>query len=699
MFLRRLELQGFKSFAAKTVIDFPDGITAIVGPNGSGKSNVADAVRWLLGEREAKNLRGVKADDLIFAGTEKRARSGMAQASIYFDNSSGFFPAEYNEVVISRRIDRDGNSKFFLNRSEIKLRDIIDFFARSRLGARGLNIISQGESDIFLRANPVERRLLMEEVLGLKEYLLKKNSSERKLRNTGVNLDKARAMLEEMKPHLKMLRRQVGRYVERDKISAELSELENAYYGAKARSIAEDLLRFEPDIASIEKKIAFKKEQLSALKNELKKVESSEPETKKKLDEIRIRRRELFNEKITSVPRPIAAIKPVKGKRDPIAVIKEIKNIALSAANSALAGELKEALFKIISLVENIEENKADAAKKENKNSADREFADKMAEFNKLLDELDFIERKLTAELDEYNSVFRAALIEVEAKKDEISNLEDEKEKVLFEKEKIKYRESELENQLRAVGRTFAEFASVSFSENDFNPLSVERKIFRLRNELASIGEVDESIIRESEEAEKRFSFLTEQIDELEKASADLKSLIKELDYKIHREFSDALSKINGELSDFAKMMFGGGKISLKLADPAEKTADVSNGAEEILQEEDIRQGIEIDVSFPKKRIKGLEVLSGGERSLLAIAILFGLISISPPPFVVLDEVDAALDERNARRFGEILDKFGEKTQFIVVTHNRATMESAKALYGVTMNDDGCSKLISLKLS
>ncbi|MDD4819000.1 MAG: AAA family ATPase, partial [Candidatus Colwellbacteria bacterium] len=110
MFLKKLELQGFKSFASKITIDFPEGITAIVGPNGSGKSNITDAIRWILGEREAKNLRGAKANDLIFAGTEQRARSGFAQASMYFDNSSGFFPTDYNEVVITRRINRDGDS-------------------------------------------------------------------------------------------------------------------------------------------------------------------------------------------------------------------------------------------------------------------------------------------------------------------------------------------------------------------------------------------------------------------------------------------------------------------------------------------------------------------------------------------------------------------------------------------------------------
>src|SRR5580698_10762613 len=130
-FLKKLELNGFKSFADRTVLEFPAGIVAIVGPNGSGKSNIVDALRWLLGERDAKNLRGGKVEDLIFAGTPKRARVGIASASLHFENKNKFFPVDYEEVVVSREIRRDGQNKYFVNQSEILLRDLIDFFAKA----------------------------------------------------------------------------------------------------------------------------------------------------------------------------------------------------------------------------------------------------------------------------------------------------------------------------------------------------------------------------------------------------------------------------------------------------------------------------------------------------------------------------------------------------------------------------------------
>jgi len=152
MLLRRLELQGFKSFADKITLDLSHRVTAIVGPNGSGKSNITDSIRWLLGERDARNLRGGKGEDLIFAGTKDKPRSGMAQATLHFDNSSGALPVEYKDLAISRKVTRDGLSAFSLNKSEIRLKDVIEFFAKAKLGARGLTIISQGESDMFIGA-------------------------------------------------------------------------------------------------------------------------------------------------------------------------------------------------------------------------------------------------------------------------------------------------------------------------------------------------------------------------------------------------------------------------------------------------------------------------------------------------------------------------------------------------------------------
>src|SRR5579862_4248424 len=236
-FLKRLELNGFKSFAGKTVLEFPAGIVAIVGPNGSGKSNVVDSLRWLLGERDAKNLRGGKVEDLIFAGTPKRARVGVASASLYFENKNKFFPVDFEEVVVSRQVTRGGDSKYFLNGSEILLRDLIDFFAKARLGSRGMIIIGQGESDLFIRSTPTERREMIEEILGLREYQIKKADAERRLKNSSINLDKTKALIEEIVPHLKSLKRQTNRWEKRGMLEEELRTLENQFFGSQLHEL------------------------------------------------------------------------------------------------------------------------------------------------------------------------------------------------------------------------------------------------------------------------------------------------------------------------------------------------------------------------------------------------------------------------------------------------------------------------------
>jgi len=275
MLLKSLELNGFKSFAQKTVLEFPGGITAIVGPNGSGKSNVIDAIRWILGEREAKNLRGGKAEDLIFAGTPKRARSGMASVSINFDNSGKFFPLDFDEVSVSREISRDGNSTYGLNKSDVRAKDIIDFFARSRLGTRGLTIINQGSSDLFVRATPQERRFMIEEILGLKEYQLKKLEAERKLKNTALNLEKIRIMIEEVAPRLRTLKRQVSKYQTRDQKRDELASAEQSYFGTKATALKAALARTEADLAGLREGISAKQAELIELERALEAIEAT----------------------------------------------------------------------------------------------------------------------------------------------------------------------------------------------------------------------------------------------------------------------------------------------------------------------------------------------------------------------------------------------------------------------------------------
>ena len=209
MRLKNIELSGFKSFAKKTLLTFDAPITAIVGPNGSGKSNIAEAFRWVLGEQSLKILRGKRGEDLIFNGSGSAPRMSRASVTLTFDNSGRSLPLSFNEVSISREVHTDGASEYLLNRSKVRLKDIVELLASVGLGSTGHHIISQGEADRILRARPREREAMIEEALSLTVYHLKIAESERKLQKTQENLRQVEALRKEIAPHLKFLGKQM----------------------------------------------------------------------------------------------------------------------------------------------------------------------------------------------------------------------------------------------------------------------------------------------------------------------------------------------------------------------------------------------------------------------------------------------------------------------------------------------------------
>jgi len=231
MRLKHLELHGFKTFASRTEFVYPTGITAIVGPNGSGKSNVADAVRWVLGEQSFSVLRAKKTEDLIFAGGEGRARSGMAEAFLTLDNSDGFFPIEFSEVTIGRRAYRDGDNEYLLNGNKVRLRDIAEMLAQTGLARRTYTVIGQGLIDQALSLRADERRALFEEAAGISLYQHKREDALRRLEETQRNLDRVKDILAEIGPRVRQLERQSRRAQDYTRLSAELQEMQRVWFG------------------------------------------------------------------------------------------------------------------------------------------------------------------------------------------------------------------------------------------------------------------------------------------------------------------------------------------------------------------------------------------------------------------------------------------------------------------------------------
>jgi chromosome segregation protein len=229
--LKSLELHGYKTFAAKTNFEFAEGITAIVGPNGSGKSNIADALRWVLGEQTYSLLRAKKTEDMIFAGSEQRPRAGMASAGITFDNSDGWLPVDFSEVCISRRAYRDGRNEYLLNSQHVRLKDINELLAQSGLSERTYTILGQGLVDASLALKADERRRLFEEAAGIGLYRARREESLRRLETSQRNLDRVLDILAELEPRLKSLERQAARAQEYTQVQADLRVLLHEWYG------------------------------------------------------------------------------------------------------------------------------------------------------------------------------------------------------------------------------------------------------------------------------------------------------------------------------------------------------------------------------------------------------------------------------------------------------------------------------------
>jgi chromosome segregation ATPase len=720
-FLKKLELNGFKSFAGKTVLEFPAGIVAIVGPNGSGKSNVVDSIRWLLGERDAKNLRGSKVEDLIFAGTQKRARVGMATASLHFENTNKFFPVDYEEVVVSRQISRGGESKYFLNKSEILLRDLIDFFAKARLGSRGLVIIGQGDSDLFIRSTPMERREMIEEILGLREYQLKKADAERRLKNSRINLDKTKALVEEILPHLRSLKRQTNRWEKRSELAEELNRLEGQFFGFQLRELESKGKSVEEVLAEDKRRFEILEKNLCEAEKRQQEIESSQPEEKKELSKIKEEIRSLMenrSELQKDLGRLEAQIEMSAAPRRPndpdserlLDLIRKVRTELELAMQEDEMG-LQAAIESIIEEIDNSLHEKSErkkAAPDSLRRDLEKVKEDSVA-LEKNLAALREKEKAFEANQEGFYRTFKAAVAEVQAAKNHVGDWERKNREHLSEKERLEFRHGEIVHQIGQAGRRAEEFERVAISPEttDHSIGDMERRIFRLRGDLASIGEIDEALMKEAKDTESRYAFLTKESEDLERAVADLAKLMEELAEKIKTEFDGSLGKINTEFQKFFELMFGGGTARLKIeSDKRQATSDKEEESETGAVDESeagngkpeaAEGGVEVDVKLPRKKIASLDVLSGGERSLVGIAAVFALISVSPPPFVVLDEIDAPLDERNARRFAEMLHEFSKRTQFIVVTHNRVTMEAADILYGVTLAEDGTSKIVSLK--
>ncbi|MGC8651105.1 MAG: AAA family ATPase [Minisyncoccia bacterium] len=707
MFLKRIILKNFKSFKGKTILEFPFLITAIIGPNGSGKSNIVDAIRWALGEQSFKNIRADKGQDLIFTGKEKDSSVSFCEVELIFDNQNNVFPLDYNEISLLRRIDRDGNNSYFLNHKPCRLKDIIDLTAHAQIGLKGFSIINQGSVESILLVSPQERRLMLEEVLGLKNIELKKEEAKRKLEETDINLDKSLALEKEILPHLRSLKRQVTRWETREKIQENLSLSEKQYFAIIFHNIVEDNKPLGLNLDELTQKLSLINQEIKDKEtNLMSSKEEGQGNLEKQVQQITREIIEMQNQK-SNLLRDLG--------RQEVKTTFSLSPPQLESSINKIINQLKELLniedIKLVHIkIQNILNGLNDLINYQNKSVKQ--------DVEKIKKDLSLLEAKLILKKQELkqneetinnqNKSFRGAFEEITnlrtqkeelLKQIQIQNLEKEKYSLRLEDFKRRLQEANLEYEV--IEKYYQDHTNeLSFNEEQLS--SLEKQVLRLRREMADIGTEDLNVVKEYQEVSKRYEFLSQQIADLKQGSQDLKGLIKELTQEIEKTFEKSLTEINKDFNRYFRLMFSGGSAKLeqikkqKLASLDEEEKSLEPQVKE--EPQDSYWGVEIKVEVPKTELKSLEMLSGGEKTLVAISLLFAIINQSDPPLVIVDEIDAALDEYNSQRFSQIIKELCKNTQFITITHNRMTMSVAEVIYGVTIGEDNTSQLLSIKL-
>lgn len=756
MYLKRIELFGFKSFANKTslVFDIPGlngigkrtGITAIVGPNGSGKSNIADAIRWVMGEQSMKSLRGKKSCDVIFSGSKGKSRLNFAEVVLYFDNSEKKIPLSYEEVSVSRKMYRDGEGEYRINGAKVRLLDVVDLLAAGGIGKESHCVLNQGMSDAILNANPFERRFFVEEAAGVKPFQLKRERALRKLSTSQENMRRTREVIAEIEPRMKMLSRQVKKAQQREAISEELRHFQTEYFSSLWKGLEEERVQAEEAKAIFGREAMRLQREADTLFEKRKSMMERFSETSG--DDVVNRELRTFREKLSLAEREKALAEgkleiECERKKQQRSIVSIPVDLRYVRGEISVVREKQKALETFLDSAKNLDDI-------ENSKKLAREIGEILSrlfencgkariEIRRDQTIIDVEEKKFLTRKTELESLIAKRRKEIEETKKEIRlreevliakshdaqkanavflDLEEKTRRVQKDMEeakdrwneskivcaRIEVREEELARDAQSLLGTLPKDLSAPSQPIDTH--LTEQKISKLQGMLENIGGIDPLITEEYEETRQRYEFLSKELEDLEKAIVSLNTIVKEMDSRIEKEFSRAFEAISREFSHFFSILFDGGDARLeRVVSSGEETSEGSEeendrGAEEEVISAGARRevGIDIKVFPPKKRIYSLSLMSGGERSLVSLALLFAVIAYNPPPFSVLDEVEASLDESNSERFSRILKTLAKKTQFIVITHNRETMRQADVLYGVTLNAEGMSQILSVQM-
>ena len=722
MQLKHIKLSGFKSFVDPTKISFPTNMVGVVGPNGCGKSNVIDAVRWVLGELSAKNLRGDSMVDVIFNGSENRKASGQCSIELLFDNSSGKISGEFasfNEVSIKREMTRDAQSNYFINNTKCRRKDVQDIFLGTGLSSYA--IIEQGMVSRLVSSKPDELRAHLEEAAGVSKYKERRKETESRIKRTKENLSRVKDIKDE-----------IGRLIKRLQNQAKAAEKYNLLKDEKLKLELDKAILFSMEAKNNRDGLQKK---LDGLKRDLK-IKNAESDTyQSQIDQYRTENESVLNE-YENAQKNFYAIGAEIAKREAnlqniIKSESEIKdNLEKASANYEKA-KATEKNFDELSPSEKAMHILDEIINTIQKYSIKNEDIDsKSIELKKLLtDILNIATAQSKTLIDEY--LTRQNELEIQIKddqknkkviEDEIKELVDKSsnaesvlislrqkqskfnedlrllennksisdldsraisEKITNVRIELNTYEVNLENSNKKIQQAGLNIQTINFSEYEGESLDdIENKLTELETKIIKLGAINLAAPEEIKEESKRKEELDEQYEDLTEALDKLTSAIKKIDQETKTIFKDSFDAVNMKLKEMFPKLFGGGMAELTLTD-----------------ENELNAGVILMARPPGKKNSSISQLSGGEKALTALALVFAIFNLNPAPFCLLDEVDAPLDDLNTLRFVNMVEEMSNTVQFIFITHNKVSMERSDHLMGVTMQEAGVSRVVSVDVN
>ena len=799
MRLKNISLSGFKSFVDPTKISFPSSMSGVVGPNGCGKSNIIDAVRWVMGEISAKNLRGENMADVIFSGSSSRAPSSRASVELLFDNSLGKLGGEYSsysEISVKRVLEIDGRSIYFLNGSECRRKDITDIFLGTGLGPRSYAVIEQEMATKLISSRPEELRMYIEEVAGISVYRERKRETESRIKKTKENLSRVKDLKDEIERQLLKLKRQVKSAERYEALKEEEKSKKGLLKAISWQTRKEKISKIDLSIKELESSLEKERTLKISLNSEIDKSKVTQSEIQQKIDKVqqdyyssgadltsseqelsllKEKRKDLLSEKdqmeetlnsfssdkdnlskeLSEAELELSKKEPelqaldesfskLEGAMSPDFLVEKIfldvSNLTVSLEETArdFSTKTESDIKEIHSFAQEIK-NKLEKLKESIKHQSqyqEEKFKAQKTELLSLSSEITSfkvkiaeIKSKLSAiESSKLNTVtaknsLEEKLVEIEGPiqkiEADIKPLLDSRVDVEGNLSKLRENFNDLNEIIRANERRIHE-TDISIEEfnSDIQKSKLERQGFisesaifeeqlkndnyeiqglldeitenmteeslveeisKIENSIERIGPINLAAAEEYKLEEERNSEIDTQMSELNSALETLQGAIKKIDLESRTKFKDTLDKLNIKLGELFPKLFGGGFAKLELT-----------------ERDLLESGVLFKAMPPGKKNVNVSQLSGGEKALSSIALVFSFFSLNPAPFCILDEIDAPLDDFNTSRFINMVEEMSEKVQFIFVTHNKISMEKSKHLMGVTMQEPGVSRLVSV---